>query len=264
MSGLPVTGGAPWCNITFNLSTGWTPTQAMTYDASTKLFNYTRNFTQLGDIPWNVTCNATFYQSRIATNNVTINMTTVNATSPANATMIDRDSVSAAVGDNTTLIAQIPYAPAGINVSFYANMTTPTIAGQYHLLIGWNLTNASGIATYTWDPNSSIHYAGNYTWFANATNSTMQVAYFNATGYVYVYGGLNVTFYDALYNPNATYATNQSVIVQGVLLSRGLETNATVNTSYLAVVNSTFFKTDLTNTNISLSYNLTSGYGMYP
>jgi hypothetical protein len=54
-SGLPVTGAGVWCNVSFDIS-GWTSPAAMTYNSTSKMYEYDRTFTSRGLYSWNTTC----------------------------------------------------------------------------------------------------------------------------------------------------------------------------------------------------------------
>ncbi|MBN2566452.1 DUF2341 domain-containing protein, partial [Candidatus Woesearchaeota archaeon] len=240
LTGQPITGAGTWCNITFNLTGGWTALASMTYNATSGLFEYNQSFNQTGPISWNVTCNASIYQSQARNETVNITKTVVNAMSPANGTLVDRDSVSAAVADTVTLTATVPEAPAGVNVTFYANLTGPSIAGQIGLYLGWNMTNATGQASLLWDPGAD-RYAGNHSWFGNGTYTSLPVADSNVSLTIIVLGGLNTTFNHSTLDPDAKYNKSQTVRVNATLASFGPENASVLNGSYLSSSNATLY-----------------------
>jgi len=125
-----------------------------------------------------------------------------------------------------------------VNITFYMDLTDPSIGGQTELYIGWNTTDSSGTAEYTYNLPST-RYAGNYTWYANATSNGQHVADANVTRYIYIYGGLDVVFNQTTVNPNATYLTGDTIIVDANVYSLGPERESELNSSYSAEVNST-------------------------
>jgi len=244
---------ASWCNISFNLSSGWTAYVPMSYNSTSGLYEYNRSFTQVGDIAWNVSCDSESYWPKLAVDTVLINRTTADATAPASGTSVDRDSVSA-VSDTITLEASISGAPSGVNITFYMDLTDPSIGGQTELYIGWNTTDSSGTAEYTYNLPST-RYAGNYTWYANATSNGQHVADANVTRYIYIYGGLDVVFNQTTVNPNATYLTGDTIIVDANVYSLGPETESELNSSYSAEVNSTLSPPTVADIGLTNDYN---------
>jgi hypothetical protein len=176
---------------------------------------------------------------------------TVTPVSPANSTIVDRDSVNASVADYLRLIVNTD-AQAVVNITFKANLTSPSIAGQTNLTIGYNVTNSSGQAVFNWDPNVS-YYAGNYTWWGEA-NVTYIV---NGTMTVLVYGGFNLTFQSPTNSPDSSYVLGQNVTINATLKSLGPESVLQLNTSYLAKVNSTIITADNTTRLAYLNYSTT-------
>lgn len=55
-SGEPIYGSGVTCNITFNISGSWTPWKQMTYNSTSKLYEYNRSFSDVGTFNWNVSC----------------------------------------------------------------------------------------------------------------------------------------------------------------------------------------------------------------
>jgi hypothetical protein len=160
----------------------------------------------------------------------------ITPTSPANAFLIDRDSQSADA-DFTTLIGKVSNEREGITVSFYANLTNPTVAGNSNILLGATTTNATGHANITWsgrDNAGDKMLAGNYTWWPAATGYVT-----NATRYSYVYGGLNLTYRNTTINPNSTYIEGDMVDIYMILQSLGPESRTQVNSTYRGKMNAT-------------------------
>ncbi|MCD6371356.1 MAG: hypothetical protein J7L39_01400 [Candidatus Aenigmarchaeota archaeon] len=55
-SGESIYGTGVTCNISFNISGSWTSWEQMTYNSSSKLYEYNRSFTEVGTFNWNVSC----------------------------------------------------------------------------------------------------------------------------------------------------------------------------------------------------------------
>jgi hypothetical protein len=106
-----------------------------------------------------------------------------------------------------------------------------------HAVFSWNGTNASG---------NKMH-AGNYTWWATGGDYDS-----NSSRYVYVYGGLNVTWKNNTENPNATYNEGDTIIIETMLGSLGPESGDDVNDTYLAEVNATLSAPNGTNYTVAL------------
>ncbi|RLG20593.1 hypothetical protein DRN74_05095, partial [Candidatus Micrarchaeota archaeon] len=52
------------CNISFNISGGWTEWRAMVYNTTSKLYEYNRSFNTDGDILWKVRCSGTYFETK--------------------------------------------------------------------------------------------------------------------------------------------------------------------------------------------------------
>ena len=76
-SGEPINGTGVECNITFNVSGGWTTPDSMYFDPSSKLYEYNRTFNSRGSYDWNVTCDGSSqgYEKLNITDNITISNT---------------------------------------------------------------------------------------------------------------------------------------------------------------------------------------------
>ena len=57
--GTPISGGSTSCNIGFNITGYWSSPAAMTYNASSGLYEYNRTFPLMRNYTWNVTCDGT-------------------------------------------------------------------------------------------------------------------------------------------------------------------------------------------------------------
>ena len=68
--GGPVTGAS--CNISFNTSGNWTVPAAMTYNGTSKMYEYAQSFTVSGTYGFSVYCAKTHYQTQNVTSNFTI------------------------------------------------------------------------------------------------------------------------------------------------------------------------------------------------
>jgi hypothetical protein len=183
--------------------------------------------------------------------NITSGAIAVNPSSPTNGTIVDRDSVNASVADYLRLVVNTN-ALSIVNITFKANLTSPSIGGQTNLTIGYNITNSSGQAVFNWDPNIS-YYAGNYTWWAEANVSYA----INGTMALLVYGGFNLTFQSQTSSPDSGYVLGQNVTINATLRSLGPESVLGLNTSYLARVNSTIIAEDSTTRLAYLNYSTT-------
>jgi hypothetical protein len=180
--------------------------------------------------------------------NITSGAITVSPISPANGTIVDRDSVDASTADVLNLTVYTT-ASSTVNITFKANLTSPSIGGQTNLVLGYNTTNSSGGTTLYWDPNVS-YYAGNYTWWAES-NVSYTV---NGTKTVLVYGGFNLTFQSQSDYPNASYSLGDMVKINSTLKSLGPESALQLNSSYLARVNSTIIAEDSTTRDVNQAY----------
>jgi len=163
--------------------------------------------------------------------------TIVKLLSPANATKVDRDRVDGVDADNVTLLVQLSNSSAGINVTFKMNLTKPIIAGESNIRVGNSTTDALGNANISWngsDIDSDKMFAGNYTWWVEVNGAQN-----DTSRYVYLFGGLNITFRFTNLNPNSTYEQGQIVKIEELLKSRGPESPTQINSTYLAKVNTT-------------------------
>jgi hypothetical protein len=55
-SGESINGIGVYCNITFNISGGWTPWETMTFNSTSLLYEYNRSFDTVEIFNWNVSC----------------------------------------------------------------------------------------------------------------------------------------------------------------------------------------------------------------
>ena len=76
-SGEPINGSGAGCNISFNVSGGWTTPDTMYFDTSSKLYKYNRTFNSRGIYLWNVTCYGASegYETLKLQDNITISNT---------------------------------------------------------------------------------------------------------------------------------------------------------------------------------------------
>ncbi len=175
---------------------------------------------------------------------------TVIPTAPADGSKIDRDRVSPDP-DTQTLTAELSDNSSGMSIIFYANLTNPDITGQTNINLGSNSTDANGVVVFNWNGTDSAGnkmYAGNYTWWPSAAGYTT-----NGTGFIYVYGGLNITWRNPNTNPDANYNEGDIVDIEVLLGSHGPESGAEVNTTYNAKVNATLESPSGTNYTVELS-----------
>lgn len=173
----------------------------------------------------------------------------VNLTAPFNGTAVDRDSMSADDDDTVLITAATMGGFHPQTITFYANLTSPSITGQSNITLGSNTTNSNGDLTFRWDPGS-LFYAGNYTLYAISQNTTTA----GGTRYVHVFGSMHVTFTNATYHPNETYLRGEPANITATVASRGIENgsdlpeiyalNTTADTNFSAGTN--FHKINLT------------------
>ncbi|HDP73604.1 MAG TPA: hypothetical protein ENN46_01455, partial [Candidatus Woesearchaeota archaeon] len=147
------------------------------------------------------------------------------AVSPANGTVLDRDSLFPEP-DQTDLIVQINGEFEGLEIFFYSNLTHPDLAHAKNVLLGSALTNASGYATFTFNPNSSI-YAGNHAWWGRFPPGII-----NTTRQFYVYGGANLVFSEPAAIPNPEYNQTESLYINATVNSLGPESISELVTYY--------------------------------
>jgi hypothetical protein len=167
-----------------------------------------------------------------ASENVTVIEYLLATVGPPNGTRIDRDGAGPDA-EIVLLEAQaLSWVPAGRPVQFLMNLTLPSL-GYADVLVGVNTTDSSGRAVFWFDPNSTM-YAGNWSWWANESLG----ASYNSS-YVFIIGGLNVSFADPVYDPDATYNKSDTIRVNATLVSRGPESSDELNASYAAEVNTT-------------------------
>jgi hypothetical protein len=174
---------------------------------------------------------------------------TITPISPANAMIVDRDSVSAEP-DFANLIARVSNGEAGITITFRANLTMPSITGETNIILGTSVTNATGHANLTWsgkDNTGEKMYAGNYTWWPEATGYTL-----NETRFIYLYGGYLMDFKYTSAHPNETYRESEGAEIHVVIDSLGPETRTQINATYVARVNATLKDPEGTNHTIEL------------
>jgi len=183
--------------------------------------------------------------------NITSGAITVSPVSPANGTIVDRDSVDVNTAEVLNLTVYTT-ASSTVNITFKANLTSPSVGGQTNIVLGYNTTNSSGGTRLYWKPNVS-YYAGNYTWWAEANVSYVG----NGTMTLLVYGGLNLTFQSLTNSPDSSYVLGQNVTINATLRSLGPESVLQLNTSYLAKVNSTIIAEDSTTRLAYLNYSTT-------
>jgi hypothetical protein len=170
----------------------------------------------------------------------------VNATSPANNSIVDRDQVGSDA-DNITLVTDA-FGDGGVTITYYANLTTPVIAGQTDLILGSAVTNSTGYATLVFNPNSTF-YAGNYTWWGTMTNgSSVGSRAFS------IYGGLNVTSWNDSDYPSANETQNSTLTTRYNLSSFGPESRDQLNSSYLAKLTSNVNNTTSSVNSANASY----------
>jgi len=174
------------------------------------------------------------------------------AVSPANGTVLDRDSLLSEP-DQTDLIVQINGEFEGLEIFFYSNLTYPDLARAKNVLLGSALTNASGHATFTFNPNSSI-YAGNHTWWGYfPSGTTYSSGIINTTKQFYVYGGANLVFSEPAANPNPEYNQTESLYINATVNSLGPESVSELASYYSPSFYSLLQLTNSSEVNLSLS-----------
>lgn len=94
-SGQPINGSGIWCNISFNVSGGWTSPAAMWFNVSSKLYESNSTFASRGLYLWNTTCDgsAQGFDVLNATDNITITNTPAGIYVPLAAKTCDEDIV---------------------------------------------------------------------------------------------------------------------------------------------------------------------------
>ncbi|MBI2129961.1 right-handed parallel beta-helix repeat-containing protein [Candidatus Woesearchaeota archaeon] len=235
-----------WADVTAD--SGFTGKWAVTeyFQNATNIINYTSNFTANYTTRENSTIKY-IASSQQADVRIPVQIGTLFLISPANETKLDRDAVNASVADSDILIANITSSTANVNITFYANLTNPSISGQTMVVLGSNLTNSSGYATLIFNPNSSI-YAGNYTWWAASGSYNG-----SETRTLLIYGGLNTTFRNNATTPNATYSPGEEVIIEALLNSSGVENATQLNSTYLANVSAYLMQPNGTTIRVQLT-----------
>ncbi len=185
--------------------------------------------------------------SRACSNTVTINPTLV-ITSPANETPVDRDSASAVDADSINLVVNAD-GDSGINVTYWGNLTSPIIGGQTNLFLGSAVTNITGTAVLAFNPNSS-YYAGNWTWWPNATNASSQ-----SSATIGIYGGLSIVHANASGTPGVNQTQNETFELRFNLSSTGgPETRDILNATYGAALSTRIANTSNFSRNATASY----------
>ncbi|MEM3405987.1 MAG: hypothetical protein QW117_03400, partial [Candidatus Pacearchaeota archaeon] len=73
-SGQSINGSEIYCEITFNVSGGWTNPENMSFNSSSLLYEYNRSFNEAGTFNWNVTCDGSSlgYDALIANDTILI------------------------------------------------------------------------------------------------------------------------------------------------------------------------------------------------
>jgi hypothetical protein len=203
-----------------------------------------------------LTCNVTdqvsayYYRGNVPELNATVTVLPVPLTpaAPANDTVLDRDSFDASDLDSTILNLTVPASmPDGITIQFIANITAPSI-GQTDILLGSNTTSGGNVISY-FNPNST-HYAGNWTWYGNASQTIT-----NGTSRFIVKGSYSLAHSDATYNPNSTYNITDTITTEVNLTSAGPESATILNQSYSATVDSTFYNASSGNSTVGMVFN---------
>ncbi|MFQ6010077.1 MAG: PQQ-binding-like beta-propeller repeat protein [Candidatus Aenigmatarchaeota archaeon] len=159
---------------------------------------------------------------------------TIEYLSPDNGYIVDRSGIRDDYDDYAVLVARISSNSSDVPVKFYTKRNAPTTGGTTYL--GNNTTNSSGIATFKWDPDESTTYAGNYSWWA-ASGICGSIA--DTPRYVYLYGGLNVSFMFNDTFPNSSYESGDIVEVQVNITSLSPETQDDLVNNYNAQANAT-------------------------
>ncbi|MFC1647862.1 glycine-rich domain-containing protein [Nanoarchaeota archaeon] len=235
----PINGTDIYCEFQENSAGSWSAAVNMTFNTTTSLYEYNRTFGSAGTYDFNVSCDGTVqnFEDLLGSDEFTVTLiATVSITSPSNGTNVDRDSVSADA-DSVFILAQLSSAVNNTNVTFWANLTDPVITGQTNISLGKVLTNESGIASLAWsglDNESNTMYAGNYTIWAESDTYSL-----GSTAFLHLMGGLNLTFRFTDDTPNSSYSQGQTVVLDELLLGYGPETDAMINGTYLAQVNTT-------------------------
>ncbi len=122
------------------------------------------------------------------------------------------------------LQANLTDGAPGVLVNFTANLTDPLL-GQTDVYLGQNTTNASGTATFWWNPSTSIH-GGNWSWWPQSAGSdslgsrTLDVLF-----------NLTLAYQNATLDPGPDYNATQTVGLNFTVSSLG-ETASQLNSSY--------------------------------
>ena len=212
------------CNITFNV----TPLgpSSMTYNTSTRLYNYNRTFNTTGTIEWNATCAKANFDILTATDTVLLNDTTtpsVSTVTPTSAAEDIANNYTVNISDNVEVTGCDLYFDDVENGSMDISATqanrsiTITTPGNYTMYA--NCTDAAGNRNTTSTTNITITDATNPTFTVNdapTTGTTGETVLMNITGADNVgVAGINLTADNVSYEMNLstgiTYTYNFTV-----------------------------------------------------
>ncbi|MBN2095503.1 MAG: hypothetical protein JW727_05625, partial [Candidatus Aenigmarchaeota archaeon] len=91
-SGDAISGAGVYCNITFNVSGGWTESVEMGFNATSSLYEYNRSFSTNGTFDWNVSCyGSEEYEAANTTDTVIIDNTAIYIYTKEKLFMMSRD-----------------------------------------------------------------------------------------------------------------------------------------------------------------------------
>jgi len=284
-TGNAINGTGIWCNVTFNISDGWTSPIGMTFNATYNLYTYNRSFstiTESGNYNWNVTCNgsALGYAALSINDTFTLDATPpsiliqlpqnttylYNTSLPLNYTVSDNMGVDSCWynldnGDNTTL-------------NNCANATFNTSEGSHTLYLFANDTagNLNNTLTVGFTIRFSINYTSNLfdiieinqnltsTKFELIANVTINL---NST---VVNPSAPMSIWGLAYMNNGTNVTNNSIAIwlDGTLLNvtnpSGYVCALGGNWQYRKIINISNTADNLTDYQINISVNATPLY----
>ncbi|MBD3253418.1 hypothetical protein GF386_06805, partial [Candidatus Pacearchaeota archaeon] len=163
-SGKPINQTDVNCNISFNISGGWTASEEMQYNQTSSLYEYNRSFVSDGIFNWNVSCNGSSegFEPLELLDNVNISLDTVypgiNYTIGTESSGVNKNQnwIFINVSVNETNFANITYYL--YNDTSEVNKTT-----YYTLIESINFTNLN---------DSLYYYNVSVVDFANQRNST--------------------------------------------------------------------------------------------
>ncbi|MBN1275097.1 DUF2341 domain-containing protein [Candidatus Woesearchaeota archaeon] len=196
--------------------------------------NFTIGYLGYGKYLINISCTANNTLSGYDTEFIYIPR--IRTYAPVNGSAAERDPLSAMPDDLTFMVEELS-GGSDISITFKANHTSPSLGVLQNESMGVSLTNATGIASSTFNPGAAW-FAGNYTWWGMFTwwpsNVTVDYRWF------LLYGYADVVFREAASGPGASYVYREEVTVQALVDSTGPESASVMNQSYGARANATF------------------------